>query len=129
MTTNTDTRTIYTLARMAGCADPASATSPGAEFLRSVETSTEEAIEYGRHRDDDLYDVAHEIADGCVPVYTYTMWQTFTDLAAWQVDLDDLGMPDDMTTGAMWALYEIGRELAAALLQDAIDNDETEREN
>lgn len=123
MSTTPETRTIYRLARMAGCADPDSGDSLGATFLRSVETTTNEAIEYGEHTDgSDLSDVVHGIADSCVPVYNIDIWQTFTDLVAWDIDLDDIGgSSGDMTMDATASLYLIGQTLAEEILTEAIN--------
>lgn len=132
-------RTSWQLARLAGCSDPDAHDgrgfdgqdvqpvegSAGARFLRSVEDDCRDRLEDGDEIDD-VGDVAHEVADGAVPVYTHERWSVFVDLAAYTEDLDELGgEPSDMTEAAGWALYLIGRRLAEALLeQDDDDGDE-----
>ena len=121
MTTATD-RTVWQLARLAGCSDPDTNESPGGQFLRLVESTTAEYADGSGGID--WEDVANEIADGCVPVYTYRAWQTFVDLAAWEQDIGELISPETITanagdltqTVAMTALYVIGQTLATALL-------------
>ena len=120
-----DTRTALQLARLAGCADPDSDTSAGADFLNSVETDTlERIIDNGGEWDDDM---AHEIADGAVPVYTYTRWQTFTDLAAWDEDASELGADtSDMTQAAAVCLYIIADRLARAIADEYEPEDDAD---
>ena len=66
--------------------------------------------------DDDAVDIIHEVVDGCVPIYTHQIWETFTDLCAWSEDLSELGGPEtDMNKNAMTALYMIGCRLGDAL--------------
>ena len=130
------------LARLADCADPdrygystgdgpttwdRDLASPGARFLMDVATDTQDvAREIADDFDPgdtladhyDLSDLAHDIADQAVPVYTYEKWRTFTDLAAWLEDLDELGGTcGDMDKDSNVALYLIGCRLASALLE------------
>lgn len=117
--------TVYRLANEAGCTDPDSEDSPGAQFLGGIRDSVLEAIEYGG----DPEEIPHEVADAAVPVYTYQRWRTFVDLGAWEEDedLDELGgYPDDMTLAAGHCLYLIGSRLAAAILAELEDEDEDE---
>lgn len=130
---NTRDLTTYTLARLADCASPDRADiygrvpapesadpSPGAVFLRNVADSWQEAYnEEGTAPDDDRI---HEIADAAPSVYTYTRWQEFTDLGAWQFSGDvaaDYGPAEDMTKGAAMCLYVIARDLCYALNTEA----------
>lgn len=108
----------YDLARMGGCASPDSDSSPGAQFLTLVAESLAEAIDYADGTTIDPSDVAHETADGCIPVYTNELWATFVDLAAWTVDTSDLGTPPDMETGARWALYTIAETVCYELIAE-----------
>ncbi len=141
MTEDTQTqRTTWTLANLAGCAgpdrpdnigwdhdaQPAGGPSPGADFLRSVESSTLEAIEYGWNED-----AAHEVADGAVPVYTGELWSVFVDVAAWQEDPSELGMEgsEGMEHLAGACLYLIGRRLAEAIADEADDDDDDDEED
>lgn len=118
----------YQLAGFAGCASPDSPTSPGAQFLSDVRDRVAEWAtqprtdrQYGW----ELSDYAHEIADGCVPIYTHQRWQTFVDLCAYHYDASDYGdLPRDMTDAAGVVLYAIGRALADALLADLPDDDD-----
>ncbi len=144
MTEDTQTqRTTWTLANLAGCAgpdrpdnigwdhdaQPAGGPSPGADFLRSVESSTLEAIEYGWNED-----AAHEVADGSVPVYTGELWSVFVDVAAWTEDPSELGYgaggwnDADMTTLAGACLYLIARRLAEAIADEADTDDEDDED-
>lgn len=124
--TTTDTRTIYTLAGLAGCADPGFEASPGGCFLRGVEVATLEAIRWRREKDEDAtldgfqYDGGDaEIADGAVPIATYEKWQVFTDLAAWREDLDDVGGGSgDMDQDSNTALYLIASRLVQAIIEN-----------
>ena len=138
MTTPT-ARTTWHLAILADCADPdrhdgigydpdagTANPSPGAKFLRSVETATYEAIDHaGEDFDPDNFDT-HEIADGAVPVYTSERWAVFVDLAAWQEDPDGLDAGGDMTDRAGVYLYMIAERLASAIVAERAADDEGE---
>lgn len=103
--------------------------SPGAKFLRSVADDTAERIAYHFAGDDprqydpaDLADMLAEelaeVADGAPSVYTHTRWEQFTDLAAWNEDTAEYGVPeDDLTASAGVALYVIAERLALALVE------------
>jgi hypothetical protein len=101
-------------------AGPDSDTSPGALFLGRVRDAIIETLEWKVENDDPdlahaarvLRDDSHELADAAVPVYTHDRWLTFTDLAAWQVDVSEYaGGGEDMTQLAGIALYEVARQL------------------
>lgn len=118
---DTETYTAYRLANMADCACPDNSESPGALFLRSIAFDYAERKEYGEVDED----TAHEIADGAPSIYTYTRWQQFVDLGAWQEDLDELGGPtNDMEQNAGVCLYLIAARLVAALAAEDEDEDE-----
>ena len=105
----------YVLAGMADCASPDTKDSPGARFLGLVADSVVEAVENEGDRDD----IPWTAADQCVPIYTFDVWRTFTDLAAWQEDPTELGADgSDMEQAAKVCLYIIGERLAAAMLDD-----------
>lgn len=107
-------RNVWQLANLAGCAEPEGATSPGARFLKLVEASTVEAVEYNGGAWDS--EMAHEIADGCVPVYTHQRFQIFVDLAAYREDPTELGADgSDMTEAAGVCLYLIAERLVHAI--------------
>lgn len=116
MSADTTNRTAWQLARLAGCSDPDSDESAGAQFLYSVESDTLERIEYNDGEWDN--DFAHEIADGAVPVYMYKMWQTFVDLAAFEEDPSELVSENaDMNAQAGICLYMIADRLAYAVAE------------
>jgi len=119
----------YELAHLAGVASPDTPESPGAHFLERVES------DYQEHRKDGTYDPddsPHDIADVCVPIYTYEVWQTFVDLAAWQEDPTELGADaGDMEQAAKVCLYLIAERLVYALAEadeEAEEEDEEEEE-
>lgn len=99
--------------------------SPGSKFLGRVRDAVIEALEWKVENDDPdlahaarvLRDDSHELADAAVPVYTYERWQTFTDLTAWNIDISEYGLSDDMTERAGVALYEVARLLTDELCQ------------
>lgn len=116
-------RTVWQLARLAECADPDSQESEGAAFLRRVEASVSDVLQYAEGDEiDDYSQGIHEQADGCVPVYTAHRWTVFADLAAWQEDIEELGQPGDMTTAAGYALYMIAERLLSALVEEALED-------
>jgi hypothetical protein len=112
----------YELARIAECASPDAPDSPGARFLVGIADAVEEA----REGDSDIDDLAHEVADAAVPVYTHRLWMTFVDLGAYdEADEDGAavasladGNPSNYA-GAM--LYYIARRLAYRLLTNRPD--------
>ena len=119
---------------------PSAEGSPGANFLRRVESDAFElADELATTVDEDRagsyidradYDGRlSEYADGAVPVYTHERWQVFTDLCAYDEDTDDLAGPDtDMTQRAGIALYMIAERLLCAILEaeDPAEEDDDE---
>ena len=115
-------RSARYLAADAGCAYPNGETSPGARFLELVASSLVKAVDWIWTNDDenvtDWHDVAHEVADGCVPIYTHDLWATFADLGAYQEDPTELGFDgSDMEQGARVCLYMIAERLASELLR------------
>ena len=120
----------YALASMAECSGPDSHESEGALFLKRVRDSFVEALEWEAQDNGDMTpaqmaehlrdgEALSEAADGAPSVYTFTLWQQFTDLGAWQEDLDEWGgSGDDMTANAIIALYGIARRLLDALTQE-----------
>jgi hypothetical protein len=127
-----EAKSAYSLAVDADCACPDGLTSSGAQFLLGVQSAVTEAVQWQLSHDewtgrqDDWEDSATEIADGAVPVYTGELWAVFTDLAAWQEDIEpDLIDTSDGSTfmgkGAQVALYEIAHRLAHHLFHEAED--------
>ena len=113
-------RNRFQLARLADVADPDSAESPGANFLRHVAEEYEEHAAYCRDNGvpidpDDFY----QFADSAVPIYTHERWQVFTDLCAYaEVDdgeIDGLPLSGDLTEQAGQVLYGIALRLLYAL--------------
>jgi hypothetical protein len=127
------TLNAYQLANMADVSSPDSLESAGAEFLAHVRNSVIESLEYAasEHPDYDVLDLtasirddSHEIADGAPSTYTYTRFQQFVDLAAWQEDISELtDGSTDMEAMAGIALYIIAERLVNALL-DALESDD-----
>jgi hypothetical protein len=127
--------TVYTLANLADCGSPDSNVSAGAEFLRSIADNMPDVMERIENGED-AHDVASKIADEAPDYHTYTRWQEFADLAAWQEDITELGepSPDDLTKSvAGVALYIIAERLVNALIEEARsqeeDNDNDEEVN
>ena len=91
----------------------------GADYLTGVVTDVLERIE--SDPEGDAADLAQAAADACIPVPTFTQWDTFHALYAWTEDLTETGGPyEDMTVNAVTALYLIGSRLALAVI-DATD--------
>lgn len=111
----------YVLAGMADCASPDSLDSMGAQFLTAVARATVESLEYEGDRED----IPWTAADQCVPIYTFDVWRTFTDLAAWQEDPTEYGADgSDMEQAAKVCLFVIGERLAWAILEDMGSEDD-----
>ena len=104
----------HQLAYHADSSSPDSPDSPGAEYLALVRDSIVEAYRYNIEHGNtfDSEDI-HEIVAGCVPVYTHNLWETFTDLGAYSVDVDDYR--PDMERYPSVALYVVGETLAYSL--------------
>jgi hypothetical protein len=110
----------YELSRLAEVTDPDSDVSEGAKFLSRVR---DDVVSYWADQDSygDPDDVAHEIADGCVPVYTHNRWLTVVDLCAYQEDVSELAGDSGsmgMTELAGIALYQVAERLFWALVKD-----------
>jgi hypothetical protein len=110
----------YELARIAECGDPDSQDSPGAQFLLNVAGAIEEA----REGDFDLDDLAHEVADAAIPVYTHALWMTFVDLGAYDEADEDGAAAASLADGnpssyAGAMLYQIAYRLAYRLLTNS----------
>lgn len=122
MSTETEPLTPWQLARLAECFDPDSVDSPGARFLAGVRDDVNDRL---GGLNDDPSDVAAEIADSAVPVYTHERWRVFVDLGAWEEDPSDLTADtSDMTQAAAICLYMIAERLAAALIAAADEGDD-----
>lgn len=131
--------TFY-LSSLADCMSPDSTESAGFEFLTSVRDDVLERLdEWSREaRDNNLErwcqdcDIAYAVASEAPDYRTYFKWLQFADLGAWQEDFEgEYGDIRDMDDAASWALYEIARRLAEAIigiLAEAIEQDESESE-
>jgi hypothetical protein len=104
----------------------ASTDTRGASFLSAcrdaaLETAAWHADAGGwRVVEDADYDEISEVADAVVPVYTAALWETFTDLGAWDVDTSDYGdvYDADMTRQASIVLYIIAESIIREVLED-----------
>lgn len=112
----------------ADCLTPDSLTSEGAEFLAGVRDAVLEQWDYGvlaKNKED----VASEIANEAPDIHTYTKWQQFVDLGAWQEEAPD-EWPSNLDQAASVALYMIAQRLASVLLdslfawQEAVEAEE-----
>ena len=118
--TETETYTVWQLARMASCADPDHQDSPGAHWLTTVADSAKEVTNE---------DEVSETADSVVPIYTVERWRVFVDLGAWEEDVTELGADaSDLTQCAAIALYQIAERLLTAVVEarDDAEDDDTE---
>lgn len=113
----------WQLARMASCADPDKAQtaenpgSPGAVFLHRCADDARDLFD--SHPDvRDREDYVSEYAGGAVPVYTYDLWRTFVDIAAWDEDPGEVGEAGDITRAAGYCLYLVAHRLIYAVLED-----------
>jgi hypothetical protein len=121
---------FWHLSHLVDVTSPDGQESPGAVFLRGIRDSVIEQVEYLVEAGEDVESAVEslrynggdsEIADGAVPIYTYLKWQTFTDLAAWEVDLaeiTDVSEPMDLDKQSNLALYLIASNLVSILLDE-----------
>ena len=79
------THSVITLATLAGCGQPDSVDSPGAEFLIAVMDAVEDAID--NNEDDE--GTLNEIANDAPAVSTHEKWAQFVDLRGYRVDTTD----------------------------------------
>jgi hypothetical protein len=134
LTAEARTTGVYALANMvANGAMPDSPDSPGGQFLAGVAMATAEALAYVLDNDEtpEPSDLAHEVADGAVPVGTWDIWQTFVDLAAWDAtdeyaeELGELSIGgrqindhgNGMTALAAIGLYSVAKQVASQLIE------------
>jgi len=114
----TFTHNVIELATLAGCGQPNSPSSPGAEFLIGIVNAVEDAIDNGE-LDERL---AHELAEDAPAVSTDAKWQQFSDLLAWRIDVTDLTgdriSPRALTEHAHTVLVVIATDLIAALIAE-----------
>ncbi|WJN63166.1 Ocr-like antirestriction protein [Streptomyces phage phiScoe44] len=122
---------FWHLSHMVDVTSPDGEDSPGASFLKGIRDSVVEQVEYlveqGSTVEEAVESIRYngsdsEIADGAVPIYTYLKWQTFTDIAAWEVDLaeiTDVSEPMDLDKQSNLALYLVASNLVSMLLDEA----------
>lgn len=122
-------RTVWSLARLAGCGDPDSSESAGALFLTGIR---DVVVDEYDPEDPDSDERWHEAADSAISVYTHSRWQQFVDLQAYAEDPTELGFDGtDMLEGAAACLYLIGYRLASLLweeLNEAANEDDEDEE-
>lgn len=137
----TEPLNAWQLADLAGCGAPDAPDSPGATFLLRVADAVADQREDFDPRDPSDY--AHDIADTAVPIGTWEMWRTFTDLTAWdQADewADEMGgltiggprlndHGNGMTAVAAIGLYRVAEALVLALVSEWDDDDETDEDD
>jgi len=106
----------HQLANLAECFYPDLTSS--SQFLTIIRDTVVEWVEEG-YLTDDYSDDAHEIADGCVPVYTHEQWEIFTDLGLYQ---DSTGRVEDLAPTvdnlAAMSLYVTAETLATSLMAE-----------
>lgn len=121
-TTEVNDLGAYGLASMAECLSPDGHESEGALMLLSIRDDVVRHVVDGQIDLDrgcgGASDCIHEMADDAPDIYTYTRWQQFIDLGAWQEaeDASGLASSDDMTAMAGACLYLIAERLCVALL-------------
>jgi hypothetical protein len=104
------------------CGSPDAIDSPGARFLVGVRDDAVERFDSEQATSDPLDDdwtmeVAQEIADSHVPIYTSPKWATFVDLQAYHEDVSEYGESTDMDKMSDLALYMIAERLAVRVFE------------
>ena len=105
--------TVWQLARLAGCLDPDSRTSPGALWLQDVHEAAVDLLQHSEPDAESWPDLTCELADSLIPVHTLERWQVFVDLGAWREEA--VNQVDDLTTAAGHALFELAARLLEVL--------------
>lgn len=114
----------FHLADRAGCGEPETTASPGAQFLLSVRDAFLEGRQRWLDGGEEQNDVVSELADSAIPAGIHERWWTFTDLRGWEQNTADLGDDfADLTQTAAIALYMIAESLMNAL-EDEINEDD-----
>jgi hypothetical protein len=126
MSTDTETfdpkptldQSAFGLSHDADCLSPDRKDSPGAVFLLRIQDSVLDDLDRVLGDEHDASDLAHEIADQAVPIYTHHLWEVFVDLGAYQEDPTELGYDgSDLTQSAQAAIYLIASRLAHSLME------------
>ena len=114
-------RSGYRLANDADVTGPDSLESPASQFLGRVRDAVVDWWEYNDGAATDPEEDAADQTDVCVPVYTHEFWLTFVDLCAYSEDISELGTPEDLETGARWAVHGIAERLFVTLANELIE--------
>lgn len=140
-TTEAPSANVFSIAQKVDVHSPDSKESPGAKFLVRLQDAANEYdedalveairdfVREGNDPEDfgvndlpsSIQDDVHEAADSAVQIYTYQVWQEFTDLCLWTEDLSDLGevSGDDLTRDiAMRAEYLVASRGIPVLLAE-----------
>jgi hypothetical protein len=90
------------------------------KWVLSTADAALEAFTYAAENNEYLDDVAHEVADAAVPVFTYSVWTVYYQLGAWNRQLTDYedALTQDPTHNARVTLYDIALEIANKVLAD-----------
>ena len=115
----------YRLANMVTVSSPDALNSPGAQFLASVRDSLVEWVEYNRDEaiealSEKAQDDAFDQVDATVPAYTHQLWQTFTDLAAYDDEASGEFDGGTMTEQVSYALARIAERLFVTLAEEYV---------
>jgi len=126
--------TSMELAKLAEVADPdkhddlgffykptnSSNPSAGAKFLRKIEQSTYETIEWDWHE----WESSSEVAETSVPVYTHKMWEVFVDLCAYQEEPSEGLVFTSFHDAVSNVLFDIAKRLSEAIYEEWEKSDE-----
>ena len=129
MVEKTEKMNAFQAARVAGCGEPDSNDSKGAEWLREcVRRGRNLADEYGlndphgqgyeAYEEDATYDAIHEAADSAVPIYTYNLWMIWVELQGYAYDNElsnDLHLDkNELEKLPQYDLYDIAQKIIEA---------------
>lgn len=118
--------TAYRLADMAGVTRTGG--GAGDRFLLAVRDAWADELVDDRGLPQSIDDDSRaweQICDDAPSVYTSRKWEEFTDLCAWDVDIDDyVDGSTDMDGRATFALYRIAEFLLQALDSELREDDE-----
>jgi hypothetical protein len=118
--------TAYQLADMAGVTRTGS--GAGDRFLLNVRDAWADELINERGLPQDIDDDSRaweQICDDAPSVYTARKWEEFTDLCAWDIDIDDyVDESTSMDNRASFALYRIAEFLLQALDAEMREDDD-----
>ena len=115
----------YRLSLKAGVESPDALDSHGAQFLTSVRDALVEWVDYNLDEtietlSEKAQDDAFEQVDATVPAYTHQLWQTFTDLAAYDDESAGEFAGGTMTETVSYILVRIAERLFVALAEEYV---------